>query len=187
MNRFAIFSGILMFSVFVAGCSQQSPAQDQETLPETDQAMDESAMTDTPVTTLTSMPAEAAFEYSLRATLDDVTGGETLFGNVNTEGEAVGSVEAGFNGSRYQLNGTFENLPEPEENAFYEGWLVMSEPMSVISTGALEQELPGVYTNVFTVEDDLTQHGRYVLTIEPDDGDPAPAEHVLDGTFEPIE
>lgn len=185
MKRYALASGVVALSLLVAGCTQQAPAEPETT--ETSQMMDESAMQEVPVTTMTSMPAEPAFEYSLQAELADVTNGETLFGNVNTAGEATGTVEAGFNGERYQLNGTFNNLPDPEDGAFYEGWLVMNEPMNVISTGALEQELPGVYTNVFSVEDDLTNHTRYVLTIEPDDGDPAPAEHVLDGMFEPVE
>jgi hypothetical protein len=84
----------------------------------------------------------------------------------------------------YRLLAKFADLPELEEGYFYEGWIVRSEPLSVISTGALEMDdETGEYLNTYYAQEDLSDHLQYVLTLEPDDGDPAPADHVLEGVF----
>lgn len=128
------------------------------------------------VETETSSATDEPIEYTLRAELEDVAG----------DG-GTGTVEATTQDGRYYLNGTFEDLPEPEDGYFYEGWIVRASPSSVISTGVVEKEDDNTWTNVYGSDTDYTDHDRYVLTIEPDDGDPAPADHVLDGTFAPIE
>jgi len=51
----------------------------------------------------------------------------------------------------------------------------------VISTGKLV-EADGHYKNIFVGDTDQTDYARYVLTLEPDDGDPAPAkDHIVEG------
>ena len=78
---------------------------------------------------------------------------------------------------------TFENLPNPVGTDFYEGWIVRKGlRFDVISSGRVEK-VGGVYTNTYSSGQDLTDHDFYVLTIEPDDGDPAPAGHILEGTL----
>lgn len=120
-----------------------------------------------------SMMMEEKFDY--QGTLEDVTGG-------NSSGTAMAKYADGS----YKLVATFENLPEPKEDYFYEGWVVRKGAnMSVISTGALEK-VDGEYINTYMSEQDLTDHTFYVLTIEPDDGDPAPADHVVEGTMKAI-
>jgi hypothetical protein len=109
---------------------------------------------------------EAFMEQLYLAELEDVTGGD-----------AIGLATATY-GEAYTLIASFENLPELEEGYFYEGWVVRNDPLSVVSTGELNGS-----ENVYADADDLTDHTQYVLTIEPDDGDPAPADHVLQGTF----
>lgn len=37
--------------------------------------------------------------------------------------------------------------------------------------------------NTYSSGEDLTDHNFYVLTIEPDDGNPAPADHIVEGTL----
>lgn len=106
------------------------------------------------------------------ATLADVTGGDA-------SGAATVIVDAG----QYNVIATFENLPELEEGFFYEGWVVREEPLSVVSTGALTNDT-GAWLNVYQPTEDYSDHLKYVLTLEPDDGDPAPADHVLSGIFE---
>ena len=106
------------------------------------------------------------FDYN--AILEDVTGGT-----------AVGTAGAYFN-EVYYLYAQFEGLPHPEEGYFYEGWIVRENPLSVISTGEAKRSL-GEYSNSYNSETDLTDNDLYVLTLEPDDGDPAPAEHILEG------
>ena len=108
-------------------------------------------------------------------------------------GDETGSANSSYlEGYGYTLEANFPNLPALEEGFFYEGWVVRSEPLSVISTGkALDHEEAadiypineGAFVNTYESEQDLTDHIKYILTLEPDDGDPAPAAHVLEGTF----
>lgn len=92
-------------------------------------------------------------------------------------------------GHRQYKNGEFTmivnmgNLPEPAEDYFYEGWLVhRGADMSILSTGRAVKTEKG-FTNVYVTNTDLAESDFYVLTLEPDDGNPAPAEHILEGTF----
>jgi len=98
-----------------------------------------------------------------------------------TGGNAVGTVISSLTLSdgTYTLIASFGELPPLEDGYFYEGWLVRTEgELSVISTGALESNM-----NFYSTSIDLTDHTQYILTLEPDDGDPAPADHVLEGSF----
>ena len=119
--------------------------------------------------------------YDYEGDLIDVTDGETIR-ETNTGGNASGFGKAGFKDSVYSLFVTFEDLPDPEGSNFYEGWVVRKIPFRFMSTGKVEK-VDGIYTNTYMSERDLTDHNFYVLTIEPDDGDPAPAEHILEGTL----
>ena len=96
---------------------------------------------------------------------------------------ARGSATAGYNFQEvYTLKATFSNLSDPEGTDFYEGWIVRRGlNFNVLSTGKVERNSEGIYENIFLSDEDLTDHNFYVLTIEPDDGDPAPADHVVEG------
>jgi hypothetical protein len=83
----------------------------------------------------------------------------------------------------YNLKATFANLVDAPEGYFYEGWVVQTGVTpSVISVGKIAKE-GEKYVNRYVSETDLSDHGSYVLTLEPDDGDPAPAAHVVEGDF----
>jgi len=118
--------------------------------------------------------------YDFFGSLEDVSG-------VKISGVAM----AGYVDGKYILRAEFMNLPEPSSGFFYEGWVVRKTPFDFISTGELIIQ-DGKYLNVFTSQTNYTDHDFYVLTIEPnDDGengqpDPAPAEHLLEGTLERI-
>jgi hypothetical protein len=110
---------------------------------------------------------------------------EKYFGDLTdvSKGNANGVATASFKDDQYQIVARFHNLPEPTGTDFYEGWIVRKGlNFDVISTGKAIKE-NGEYINVFSSEKDLTDHTFYVLTIEPDDGDPAPAGHILEGTL----
>lgn len=100
-------------------------------------------------------------------------------------GTATGYAGAYFS-DEYYLFAEFEDLPVLEDGYFYEGWVVRQSPLSVISTGAtvISEDM---HYNEFSSEEDLTDHDFYVLTLEPDDGDPAPAAHILEGTMIQLE
>lgn len=120
------------------------------------------------------------YEYS--GQLADVTDGNDVRG-INTGGNSSGVARASFKDGSYMLLATFENLPDPAGTDFYEGWVVRKgENLSVISTGKAEKTV-GKYSNTYSSGSDLTDHTFCVLTIEPDDGDPAPADHILEGTM----
>lgn len=111
---------------------------------------------------------EVSLGSTYMADLTDVTGGP-----------ASGAAIMAISESGTYLTAAFEELPDPAEGYFYEGWLVRTQgELSVLSTGALKGDM-----NFFDSELDLSDHNQYVLTLEPDDGDPAPADHVVEGTF----
>lgn len=114
------------------------------------------------------------------AELFDVTGGDasgavymTFIDFLEDTGEGALILTAGFS-----------DLKTPTDNYFYEGWLVDTDNGDVISTGVAYLEGDDYWINDFEDSVDLTGYDKYVLTYEPDDGDPAPADHVLDGYFE---
>ena len=112
--------------------------------------------------------------------LTDVTTGDLR--GINTEGNATGDASFSYTEGEFSLTTTMTNLPEPLNGDFYEGWLVRQDPFKFISTGkAIESD--EIYFNRFTSETDYSEYTQYVLTLEPDDGDPAPADHILEGTL----
>jgi hypothetical protein len=116
--------------------------------------------------------------YTLSGELADVSGGNSS-----------GTAKAGFIDESYNLYATFNDLPTPGENFFYEGWVVRKSPFAFISTGELNNN-DGVYSNTYSSGTDYSEYDFYVLTLEPtDDGengkpDPAPAAHILEGVME---
>jgi len=119
--------------------------------------------------------------YQYVGELIDVTKGEIR--GINTQGLTKGIAKSNFDGEQYLLLATFENLPEPAGDDFYEGWIVQLDPFMFLSTGIVKK-VDGVYTNVYKSGEDLTNYNFYVLTIEPNDGDPAPADHIVEGTMQ---
>jgi len=130
----------------------------------------------------TMMKEMMTMTYQYSGQLADVTEGKTIRG-INTGGNSSGLSKASFKDGSYSLLVTFNNLPDPEGTDFYEGWVVRKgQQFSVISTGKVEK-IDGIYTNTYLSGENLTDHDFYVLTIEPDDDDPAPADHIVEGTM----
>lgn len=136
---------------------------------------EEASQTDT-----NSGPA-ADDNYQLKGELLDVTMAKTVRG-VQTGGQSKGEAKARFVDGKYEMVATFDNLPDPKDDDFYEGWIVRRDPFKFISTGEVV-EVNGVYTNIFTDDEDLTAFDFYVLTLEPNDGDPGPADHIVEGVM----
>lgn len=118
-------------------------------------------------------------EYEYSGTLDDVTEGKTIRG-ITTNGNGSGVAMATFAEGIYSLSATMNNVPDPAGTDFYEGWVVRMEPFDFISTGKLEKK-DGKWVDMYSSEQDLTEYDFYVLTLEPDDNDPAPADHIVEG------
>lgn len=123
-----------------------------------------------------------AMDFDFSGELFDVTDGNDVRG-INTDGKASGTAMAIFKDGVYSMMGSFHNLPDPQGSDFYEGWIVRKgNNFSVISTGRLVKS-NGSWSNTYSSGQDLTDHDFFVLTVEPDDGDPAPADHILEGTM----
>jgi len=130
---------------------------------------------------ISMMEAMKGMEFDSIGELEDVTNGQTIRGTAY-DGNASGLSKATYSKSGYALMAEFKNLPEPTGSDFYEGWIVRQSPFDFISTGKLEKT-DGQYQNTYASEQDLTDHDFYVLTLEPDDNNPAPADHILEGTM----
>ncbi len=111
--------------------------------------------------------------------LEDVTGGKQVRG-VSFSENISGYAQTAYSTNDFQLYVEFVNLPDPEGDDFYEGWLVQKSPFRFISTGKLKKQ-GGKYINEFSSTTDYTSYTEYILTLEPNDNDPAPADHILEG------
>lgn len=123
-------------------------------------------------------PDFAGLEVVFSADLADVTEGKAIRGT-QFDGMASGMFRTGFVGEMFGVEAAFNGLPDIEGTDFYEGWLVRTEPFDFVSTGVATKE-GDVYANRYLTEVDLSTYTKYVLTIEPNDGDPRPAEHVVE-------
>jgi hypothetical protein len=100
------------------------------------------------------------------------------------------STEASWQGEAMMLDTDGEkrvyasfDMDAPEENYFYEGWLVCNGvPYSTGATTRFDGLEENIYVGTINGECE-----KYVLTLEEDDGNPEPAEHLFDGEFTAVE
>jgi hypothetical protein len=119
--------------------------------------------------------------YTFTANLVDVTNGE-LVRSVLTGGSATGVAYAKYD-PEYDLQITIQGLPVPENDEYYEAFIVRNDPFSVLSVGTPTRS-GNNYVLSFTDPIDYTDHDFIVVTIEISDGDPEPSsDHVLTATF----
>lgn len=163
---------LVLFSIIFLTQSENQSTSDQSQTPKVDLSLLKSPDSEPPI-------------YQFKATLTDVTKGQEITG-IQTNNQATGIAQATFSNGKYQLLATFKNLPDPQGTDFYEGWIVKPGIIPSIKSSGKAIKANGNYQNIFTSNQDLTNHDFYALTIEPDDGDPAPAEHILEGTMTKI-
>lgn len=180
-----LIMGIFMlgFGVWLLIWSLARIADDNNLETDTDIAVSDDAVVDENSEAV-SAPAEDTVEYSHKADLQDVTFGETLQG-INTGGNASGVAQSIFKDETYMLYAEFSNLPDPVNGSFYEGWLVEKETGDFFSTGVVDKDESGVYVDTYTDSQDWNKsHTFYVLTLEPNDNDSAPADHIVEAVLE---
>jgi hypothetical protein len=75
-----------------------------------------------------------------------------------------------------------QDLPELTDEYFYEGWLVREKPSpDFFSTGKMVfDEQSKVWILNYETTDDKSDYSKVVITLEPDDDNPAPAKHILE-------
>lgn len=104
------------------------------------------------------------------AALADVTGGN-----------AYGIAHATFKTGSFTLIAQMGNLPDPASKYYYQGWLVRREgSLTVLSLGRV-QKTENRFAIVYLTSTDLSAYDFFVVTLEFDDGNPAPGEHILEG------
>lgn len=135
---------------------------------------------------LTSSPAADAKAVSVQndwlANIADIT-----FTHSGALADVSGTAASGAVGADvitgvYHLYATFTDLPAPADGSFYEGWVVRREPLSVTSAGKAVIH-NNQYVNAYLSRTNLLDHDQYVLTLELSDGNPAPGQHILEGTI----
>lgn len=135
--------------------------------------------------TVESDPPPMVVEAEEVETMDDMPvlpfRNTVAFTNVSDMPDATAEAYYDVRDGETRVLATFE-LDPPPADYFYEGWLVCDK--TPYTTNALE-EVNSRYINAYQSSDVPEDCQLYVLTIEPDDGDPAPAGHVFDGTIEP--
>jgi len=111
----------------------------------------------------------------------DVTNG-VEFRGISTSPDAAGHATSYYSEEDgYKIHWKFAGLTDPLGDDFYEGWVVRQSPFAFISTGVLTKEEDGYYHNIFESDTDYSDYDFYVLTLEPNDGNDAPADHILEG------
>jgi len=108
-----------------------------------------------------------------QAELSDVSGGS---------GSGIVTREIEDNFYRHVVKA---NLPDLNENNFYEGWLVRPSPFDYFSTGEMIHNESGEWVLEWFGEfgQDYSDYTQVVITIEARDNNPDPADHVLEGQF----
>ncbi len=130
---------------------------------------EESISTETESSTKASIDTE---EREFEVNLTDVLGGA---------GNGVATMEYYRNKTTHTV---IAELPPLDGDMFYEGWLVRSNPFDFFSTGPMvEWAEDGSWHLDWEGEGDFRDYNEVVITIEPNDDNPAPAEHVLEGSF----
>lgn len=179
---FVVLSLALVASALLSACQQTQPETADQS--GSDQAITDKMSSQIPDEDKVLMEITPTVKQDIQREAYDHSG---LLDDI-TNGDATGVVLVTYQDEMYKLQANFENLPLLEDNFFYEGWVVRPKPFHFISTGELVSE-DGEWANYYASATDLTDHTMYVLTIEPtDDGsqgepDPAPAEHLLEGTL----
>lgn len=104
------------------------------------------------------------------AALADVTGG-SRFGLTHTR----------FFGGVFTLIAQMGGLTELADNLTYHGWLVKrGDGMRVVDLGTVQKINEGFFL-VYQSKQNFSSYDFFVLTLEPDDGNNTPAEHLLEG------
>ncbi len=183
----AVAGGIALFNSGRDDGSQVASEAEEQKMARKDEAM--MAGNDTEAMMMKDKPASDAMMQKMDGTMiKDIMAMQFDYsgklGDVSG-GNASGTASFSFKDGKYNMFATFANLPEPTNGDFYEGWVVRKSPFEFISSGKLEK-IDGTYTNTYSSGADLSGHNYYVLTLEPNDGNPAPAKHIVEGTMSKV-
>ncbi len=92
-----------------------------------------------------------------------------------------GTVKRAFSEEKFYLRVQVSGIAMTDKGYFYEGWITRDG--ETISIGRMEVGIDGAGFLYYTSSADRSDYNGVVITLEPEDGDPAPATHVLEGEF----
>ncbi len=191
-NNTKLFVFLVIFLFVAIGCDRGRVADTP-----TDELVDPIIIYDIPITTLGESDILVASgmqdnPVSVDLGMEEmnskgVSGVEFRYkGNLKdvSSGSATGIAMQDYKFGNYMFHAKFQDLPLLQNGDFYEGWVVRREPFHFISTGKIV-EVNRELVNTYLSSDNLLEHDFYVLTLEPDDNDPSPATHILEGVMNP--
>ncbi|HCC23081.1 TPA: hypothetical protein DF272_02785 [Candidatus Falkowbacteria bacterium] len=119
----------------------------------------------------TSLPA-GVFATAPAIDLEDVTEGDG-------DGEAWLTIVKGVEYHKVEAH----SLPALAGGYFYEGWLVNPKSAEFFSTGKMRDLGAGEFYLEYQTTNYKDGYTKVVITLEPNDSDPSPAAHILEGEF----
>lgn len=178
MKLILSFVVLVLFSLVFAGCSQKtSTKQPQENVVATKPKVDKP---------IVEKDQQAKEEKKNDLEISDIFSNAQKIGIVDVSGgNAKGEAWLAIKGEKTHHRVIAHNLPQLLNGDFYEGWLVKDAAAGdFFSTGAMiMEENSSKFTLNYQTEGDKSDYRLVVITLEPDDGDPAPAAHILEGAF----
>lgn len=105
------------------------------------------------------------------------------------EGAAANGVaKAHLFENRTFLHTVDVNIDIPKKGFFYEGWLQEEGGGDMVSTGHFVNRFGDTRHHLtFETQRNLRDHQKVILTLERDDGDPAPGKRVAEGMLKVVE
>lgn len=96
-------------------------------------------------------------------------------------GGVAGHAKRAFSDGKFYFKVEVSGLEPVEKGYYYEGWLKNED--GVVSVGRVELSQTGQGSLYYTASADRSEYSGVVITLEPEDGNPEPATHVLEGEF----
>lgn len=117
---------------------------------------------------------------------------QEIDGILNTSGELIylqdqvgagiqGQAQRAFSDGRFYFRIQTSGLIMPEKGYFYEGWL--QKESDYLSLGRVEVDTASEGKLYYTASEDRSSYDQVLLTLEPEDGNQAPAKAIAQGTF----
>ncbi|MFC1645074.1 anti-sigma factor [Patescibacteria group bacterium] len=163
-----VIAGVVIFLITRDETIQKTSTSEQKQMSD-----EEKVMTETPTLTEKS-PIEgiAANPKTKKGVLADVTGG-------NSSGTAYVLRD-----NQIIYHTVTANLPDPQGNNKYEGWLVKKGIVpKFFSTGVMQKDSDGNYALSYT-STDLSEGYDFVVITEETVVDKNPEKHIIEGTVE---
>ncbi|HUV47285.1 MAG TPA: hypothetical protein VMW29_04070 [Candidatus Bathyarchaeia archaeon] len=95
---------------------------------------------------------------------------------------AEGEVKRAFSDGKFYYRLNVSGLRLPEKGYYFEGWFKKGDDF--LSVGRLELSALGEAKLYYTASEDRSEYNQILVTLEPEDGNEAPAKAVLEGEFE---